>query len=342
MFNRMTSLWMGDLDPYMDENFLKQAFSTMGETAYGVKIITHRITGGSAGYCFVEMSDEASVDRCVQRLNGKLVPGSNPPRKFKLNYATYGKRPEAGPEFSVFVGDLSNEVDDFQLHHFFKKYASCKGAKVVTDQYGNSRGYGFVKFTDESEQKKSIEECQGLSLGGKPVRLSIAVNKSQKTSSYHGGGGGQGGYHGNYGQQQQQYYGGGGGQGGWGYPQWGGYDQYGGYNSSYQAGYNGAYNYNYSSAYGGYPPPGAHGMMGPPPPMGGPPMPGDMTGGAEQPHEDQEEMEEEAGEEPNPLLNVDQSNKEFMQRSEELYDALMNCHWQPLDKITSSIPSFSS
>jgi hypothetical protein len=26
----------------------------------------------------VEMSDEASVDRCVHRLNGKLVPGSNP------------------------------------------------------------------------------------------------------------------------------------------------------------------------------------------------------------------------------------------------------------------------
>ena len=33
------------LDPYMDENFIKQAFSTMGETAYGVKIITHRVTG---------------------------------------------------------------------------------------------------------------------------------------------------------------------------------------------------------------------------------------------------------------------------------------------------------
>lgn len=61
------------------------------------------------------------------------------PRKFKLNYATYGKRPEAGPEFSVFVGDLASEVDDFQLHQVFKKYPSCKGAKVVTDQYGYSK-----------------------------------------------------------------------------------------------------------------------------------------------------------------------------------------------------------
>lgn len=98
----------------MDEDFIKQAFSAMGESPFGVKIITHRITGwviqttyhmnrkpllplytnkkrtgvisnglcllcsGSAGYCFVELADEASVDRCVQRLNGKLVPGSNP------------------------------------------------------------------------------------------------------------------------------------------------------------------------------------------------------------------------------------------------------------------------
>lgn len=29
----------------MDENFIKQAFSAMGESPFGVKIITHRITG---------------------------------------------------------------------------------------------------------------------------------------------------------------------------------------------------------------------------------------------------------------------------------------------------------
>lgn len=43
----------------------------------------------------------------------------------------------------MFVGDLASEVDDFQLHQVFKKYLSCKGAKVVTDQYGYSR---YVTF----------------------------------------------------------------------------------------------------------------------------------------------------------------------------------------------------
>lgn len=39
------------------------------------------------------------------------------------------------------------------------------------------RGYGFVKFGEESEQKKAIEECQGTVLSGKALRLSIAVAK---------------------------------------------------------------------------------------------------------------------------------------------------------------------
>ncbi|KAM4556594.1 tRNA selenocysteine 1-associated protein 1-like [Fundulus diaphanus] len=343
MFNRQNSLWMGDLDPYMDENFVKQAFSAMGESPLGVKIITHRITGGSAGYCFVELADEASVDRCVQRLNGKLVPGSNPPRKFKLNYATYGKRPEAGPEFSVFVGDVASEVDDFQLHQVFKKYPSCKGAKVVTDQYGYSKGYGFVKFGDESEQKKAIEECQGTMLGGNALRLSIAVAKSQKTN-YQGG---QSQSYSSYNPTQSGYYGShaAGGQGGY-YPQWGGYDQYsgynsgyGGYHSGYNSGYNGSYNSGYNYNYGayGYPPPG---QMMPTPPMGMPPMSADMSGAVEG-HEQAEDMDDDNPEEPIPECDVELWNKDFMQHSEELYDALMNCHWEPLDSVDSPIPTLS-
>ncbi|XP_069769436.1 tRNA selenocysteine 1-associated protein 1-like [Narcine bancroftii] len=51
-----------------------------------------------------------------------------------------------------------------------------------------------------------------------------------------------------------------------------------------------------------------------------------------------EETEEECVEDPDPNLDVDEINKQFMEQSEDLYDSLMNCHWQPLDTITSEIP----
>ncbi|XP_028618935.1 LOW QUALITY PROTEIN: putative uncharacterized protein C6orf52 homolog [Grammomys surdaster] len=41
---------------------------------------------------------------------------------------------------------------------------------------------------------------------------------------------------------------------------------------------------------------------------------------------------------PNLPLNIEESNKEFMAESEELYDSLMNCRWQPLDTVLCSSP----
>lgn len=45
--------------------------------------------------------------------------------------------------------------------------------------------------------------------------------------------------------------------------------------------------------------------------------------------------------EPITECDVEQWNKDFMQRSEELYDAMMNCHWEPLDSVDSPIPPLS-
>lgn len=51
-----------------------------------------------------------------------------------------------------------------------------------------------------------------------------------------------------------------------------------------------------------------------------------------------ENQDEDSLEDPNLHLNIDASNEEFMVKSEELYDSLMNCHWQPLDTVHSEIP----
>uniref|UniRef100_A0A673TUW8 tRNA selenocysteine 1-associated protein 1 n=1 Tax=Suricata suricatta TaxID=37032 RepID=A0A673TUW8_SURSU len=72
------SLWMGDLEPYMDENFISRAFATMGETVMSVKIIRNRLTGIPAGYCFVEFADLATAEKCLHKINGKPLPGATP------------------------------------------------------------------------------------------------------------------------------------------------------------------------------------------------------------------------------------------------------------------------
>lgn len=63
---------------------------------------------------------------------------------------------------------------------FQQHYPSCKSAKVVADPMTNvSRGYGFVRFSDELEQQRALQEMQGQYCGYRPIRISIATPKGR-------------------------------------------------------------------------------------------------------------------------------------------------------------------
>lgn len=60
---------------------------------------------------------------------------------------------------------------------------------------GMSRGYGFVRFSDESDQHRALTEMQGVYCGNRPMRISTATpkNKGGPGAMVGGGGGGGGG-----------------------------------------------------------------------------------------------------------------------------------------------------
>ncbi|KAL5971261.1 tRNA selenocysteine 1-associated protein 1 [Taenia solium] len=175
MQNFSHTIWMGDLEPFMDETFIRQAFEFHDEKVVSVKIIRNKATGQTLGYGFVEFLDGIAARDAMLKLNGKPIPGI-PTRRFKLNHASYGKDSSAG-EFSLFVGELTEDVDDLILFNAFKKYPSCRSAKVVMNN-GKSRGYGFVRFASEADQDRALIEMQNYSgLGYKPIRVSLAIPK---------------------------------------------------------------------------------------------------------------------------------------------------------------------
>ncbi|KAK4773742.1 hypothetical protein SAY87_028761 [Trapa incisa] len=177
--NEIKSLWIGDLQPYMDENYLLSCFAHTGEVL-SAKVIRNKQTGVPEGYGFVEFLTRAAAERVLQNYNGTPMPSSE--QTFRMNWATLGageRRQEDGPEFTIFVGDLAADVTDYILHETFKPhYTSIKGAKVVTDRAtGRSKGYGFVRFSDESEQLRALNEMNGEYCSSRPMRVGPAANK---------------------------------------------------------------------------------------------------------------------------------------------------------------------
>ncbi|CAI8584439.1 unnamed protein product [Vicia faba] len=178
------TLWIGDLQYWVDENYLTNCFSHTGEVI-SIKIIRNKITGQPEGYGFVEFVSHAAAERVLQSYNGTQMPGTE--QTFRLNWASFGigeRRPDAGPDHSIFVGDLAPDVTDYLLQETFRThYSSVRGAKVVTDpNTGRSKGYGFVKFADESERNRAMSEMNGVYCSTRPMRISAATPK--KTTAY--------------------------------------------------------------------------------------------------------------------------------------------------------------
>ncbi|KAK0391503.1 hypothetical protein NLU13_1004 [Sarocladium strictum] len=176
-----TTLWMGELEPWMDENFIKGVFMSTTAEQVNVKVIRDK-NSGNAGYCFVEFSSPEAANKALT-LNGTPVPNSS--RQFKLNWASGGglvdRRDDRGPEYSIFVGDLGPEVNEYVLVSLFQaRFPSCKSAKIMTDAMsGQSRGYGFVRFSDENDQQRALVEMQGVYCGNRPMRISTATPKNR-------------------------------------------------------------------------------------------------------------------------------------------------------------------
>ncbi|CAN0852348.1 Polyadenylate-binding protein RBP45B [Linum grandiflorum] len=176
--DEIRTLWIGDLQYWMDESYLHNCFSQTGEVA-NVKVIRNKQSGQMEGYGFMEFTSHAAAERILQTYNGTPMP--NGEQNFRLNWASYGagEKRDDGPEFTIFVGDLAADVTDYTLQETFRvHYPSVKGAKVVIDRLtGRTKGYGFVRFNDEGEQMRAMTEMNGAFCSSRPMRLGVASNK---------------------------------------------------------------------------------------------------------------------------------------------------------------------
>uniref|UniRef100_A0ACD5V1L6 Uncharacterized protein n=1 Tax=Avena sativa TaxID=4498 RepID=A0ACD5V1L6_AVESA len=190
----LRTLWIGDLQYWMDETYLYSAFAPVGQhQVTSVKIIRNKSTGQPEGYGFIEFLSRAAAEYALT-FTGQMMP--NVDQVFKLNWASCSsgdKRGDDGSDHTIFVGDLAADVTDAMLEEIFKApYPSVKGANVVTDRAtGRSKGYGFVRFGDANEQGRAMTEMNGVPLSTRCMRIGPAANKknmgTQQTYSSNAG-----------------------------------------------------------------------------------------------------------------------------------------------------------
>lgn len=184
-------LHMAVIHDYMTEDFLVDAMAAMGCPVALVSLPRNDEPPYlPKGHAFLEFASTEDAEEALKKCNGKLVPNSAPLLRFKLNRSIRELR-RAGIDdhdtFSIWVGSLSEEVTSDQLFDFFaERYPSTVGAKVVFDQDGMSRGFGFVNMMDEEQFRMACSDMKGVTgLGGLPMEVRAGLTNvfANKTSA---------------------------------------------------------------------------------------------------------------------------------------------------------------
>ena len=89
----------------------------------------------------------------------------------------------------LYVGNLGYDVSDADLEQLFAQHGSVDSANVITDRStGQSKGFGFVEMSSNSEAEAAITALDGKEYGGRTIK----VNEAKPRATGGGGGGGGG------------------------------------------------------------------------------------------------------------------------------------------------------
>jgi nucleolin len=184
------------------------------------------LTSRSFGY--VEFANAADAAAAHSAKQGADLDG----RKLNVDYATSRNNGDqrdkvqsraktfgdqtSDPTDTLWIGNISFQVDQDQLSTAFQEYGTVLGVRLPTDrETGALKGFGYVTYSSVDEAKAAMETMQGADLAGRSLRLDFSQPRPNNGDSPVRGG--RGGGRGGFGDRGRGGFGGrGGGRGGFG------------------------------------------------------------------------------------------------------------------------------
>jgi RNA-binding protein 23/39 len=161
---------------------LEDFFSAVGKVR-DVRLITDPRTKRSKGIAYIEFKDVESVPLAIA-LTGQRVLGV--PIIVKLTQAEKNRMPFTGPHIpanlpqdgpiKLYVGSLHVNITEDMLRGIFEPFGSIDAIVLARDDFGRSKGYGFIQFSNAEDGKKALEQLNNFELASRPIKVSLFIS----------------------------------------------------------------------------------------------------------------------------------------------------------------------
>ncbi|XP_016322364.1 polyadenylate-binding protein 1A [Sinocyclocheilus anshuiensis] len=173
------NIFIKNLDKSIDNKALYDTFSAFGNIL-SCKVVCDE--NGSKGYGFVHFETHEVAERAIEKMNGMLLNDRKVfVGRFKSRKEREAEMGARAKEFTnVYIKNFGEDMDDEKLREVFSKFGPALSIRVMTDNGGKSRGFGFVSFERHEDAQRAVDEMNGKELNGKQVYVGRAQKKGER------------------------------------------------------------------------------------------------------------------------------------------------------------------
>ncbi|KAL1430108.1 hypothetical protein MTO96_015583 [Rhipicephalus appendiculatus] len=84
----------------------------------------------------------------------------------------------------IFVGGISANTTESELHELFSRYGVVTNAKIILDRAGVSKGYGFVTFETDEDAQRAQASGNNIMLRDRRLNIAPAIRKQPFSRVY--------------------------------------------------------------------------------------------------------------------------------------------------------------
>lgn len=82
---------------------------------------------------------------------------------------------------NLFVGNFSWSLWENDMRKLFSPYGELEDVKLIIDRMtGRSKGFGFVKFVNEEDAARAMEELNDKEVDGREIKITVAKPREER------------------------------------------------------------------------------------------------------------------------------------------------------------------
>ncbi|EPS98547.1 hypothetical protein FOMPIDRAFT_1126356 [Fomitopsis schrenkii] len=184
---QFTNVYVKNLDPEVNDEEFYDLFGQFGTVTSAV--IQKDDEGRSRGFGFVNYEAHDDAQKAVETLHDNDYKGrklfvtraqKKAEREEELRKSYEQAKMEKMSKYqgvNLYIKNLEDDIDDERLRGEFEPFGTITSAKVMRDEKGTSKGFGFVCFSSPDEATKAVAEMNNKMIGSKPLYVSLAQRR---------------------------------------------------------------------------------------------------------------------------------------------------------------------